>query len=370
VLLIGAGLLLRSFLHVLEVDLGFRPSQAAVIKVDYDDDNSAERRGVILQEMLRNIDSIPGVETAGVADMLPLGRNRSWGFEAKGHTYGKDEIRAALVRIVTPGYLRAMGMQIRDGRDFTWRDGAKSEHVVIINQAAARRYWPGENPVGRIALVNGDTRVIGVISDVREHSLESSAGPEMYLPMTQADPEGAELVIRTKLPPEALASSVMKTLRALNPSQPASEFRPLSHIVARAVSPRRFFVLLVGSFAIVGLILAALGIYGVISYSVTRQTQEIGIRMALGATAGQVQRGVVSRALRLAVTGIAFGTVASFTVAKSIETLLFGTRPTDPATFSGIVLLIGLVALVAGYVPAWRASHIDPMIRAAQQLAL
>jgi predicted permease len=362
VLLVGAGLLLRSFLHVLEVDLGFQPSQAAVIKVDYDDDNSAERRGVILQEMLRNIDSIPGVETAGVADMLPLGRNRSWGFEAKGHTYGKDEIRAALVRIVTPGYLRAMGMQVRDGRDFTWRDGAKSEHVVIINQAAARRYWPGENPVGRIALVNGDTRVIGVISDVREHSLESSAGPEMYLPMTQADPEGAELVIRTKLPPEALASSVMKTLRALNPSQPASEFRPLSHIVARAVSPRRFFVLLVGSFAILGLILAALGIYGVISYSVTRQTQEIGIRMALGATAGQVQRGVVSRALRLAVTGIAFGTVASFAVAKSIETLLFGTRPTDPATFTGIVLLIGFVALVAGYVPAWRASHIDPMI--------
>jgi predicted permease len=362
VLLVGAGLLLRSFLRVLDVDLGFQPSRAAVIKVDYDDGNNPAHRGAILREMLRKIDSIPGVESAGVADMLPLGRNRSWGFKAKGKTYPTDEDLSALVRIVTPGYLSAMGMHLREGRDFTWQDAPKSPQVVILNEAAARRFWPGEDPVGRIALMNGDTRVVGVISDVREHSLELSANPEMYLPITQAGPEGAELVVRTKVQPEALASSVMRTLRSLNPSQPAAEFRPLQQIVDHAVSPRRFFVTLVASFAVLGLILASLGIYGVISYSVTRRTQEIGIRMALGATAPQVRFGVTAKALRLAFAGVALGTIGSFAAAKSIASLLFGTRPTDLATFVGIVLLLCLVAFVAGYIPARRASRIDPMI--------
>ena len=304
VLLVGAGLLLRSFLRVLDVDLGFQPDRAAVIKVDYDDGGNPERRGAILQEMLRNIETIPGVDAAGITDMLPLGRNRSWGLCAKGKVYPKGENLSALVRIVTPGYLKAMGMHLKDGRDFTWQDTPKSERVMILNQAAARRFWQGEDPLGRLARQNGDVRVIGVISDVREHSLEDTAGPEMYLPATQAGPEGAELVVRTKLEPAALASSVMKTLRSLNPAQPAAEFRPLQHIVDRAVSPRRFFVMLVGSFAALGLILASLGIYGVISYWVTRQTQEIGIRMALGATAPQVQRGVIGRALRLTIAGV------------------------------------------------------------------
>ena len=362
VLLVGAGLLLRSFLNVLDVDLGFQPSRAAVIKIGYDDGNSRARRGAVLQEMLRNVDSIPGIESAGITDMLPLGRNRSWGLKAKGRTYRKGEDLSALVRIVTPGYLTAMGMHLREGRDFTWQDTPKSAPVVIINEAAARRFWPGEDPVGHIAVVSGDTRVIGVISNVREHSLEVPAGPEMYLPVTQADPEGAELVVRTKLPPEALASSVMKTLRSLNPAQPAAELRPLQQIVDQSVSPRRFFVLLVASFAVLGLILASLGIYGVISYSVTRRTQEIGIRMALGATAPQVQFAVIGKALRLAIVGIAFGTIGSFAVAKWIASLLFGTRPTDPATFAGIVLLLGVVSLIAGYIPARRASHIDPMV--------
>jgi ABC-type antimicrobial peptide transport system permease subunit len=154
----------------------------------------------------------------------------------------------------------------------------------------------------------------------------------------------------------------MKTLRTLNPAQPASEFRPLQEIVDRSVSPRRFFVMLVGAFAALGLILASLGVYGVIFYSVTRQTQEIGIRMALGATAPQVQIGVIARAMRLAFAGIVAGSIASLAAARWIESLLFGTRPTDPQTFAGIFLLIGAVALVAGYIPARRASRIDPII--------
>jgi ABC-type antimicrobial peptide transport system permease subunit len=154
----------------------------------------------------------------------------------------------------------------------------------------------------------------------------------------------------------------MKTLRSLNPGQPAAEFRPLQQIVDHAVSPRRFFVLLVSSFAVLGLVLASLGIYGIISYAVTRRTQEIGIRMALGATAPQVQLGVMAKALWLALVGVALGAVTSIAAAKWIASLLFGTRPTDPATFAAIVLLLGAVALAAGYIPARRASRIDPMI--------
>ena len=363
VLLIGAGLLFRSFLRVLDVDLGFQPDHAAAIKIDYDDGGDRTRRGVILQEILRRVKALPGIEAAGVADMLPLDRNRSWGLAAKGIVESKEKNYDAFVYIVTPGYLSAMGMHLREGRDFSWQDTSKSEPVIIINEAAARREWPGENPLGHLAqgIGSGDTRVVGVIADVRESSLEDSSSPEVYVPTTQATPEGAELVVRTKLPPDALAASVMNTLRSLNPGQPATEFRPIQQLVDHAVSPRRFFVLLVAAFAVLGVVLASLGIYGVISYAVTRQTQEIGIRMALGATAARVQAGIIAKTLRLALLGIAIGTVASFAVARGIASLLFGTEPTDPATFAGMILLLSAVAFVAGYIPARRASRINPM---------
>jgi len=363
VLLIGAGLLLRSFLRVLDVDLGFQPSHAAAIKVDYDDGGSPARRGAIFQEMLRRVSVIPGIESAGVADMLPLDRNRSWGFIAKGSVYDKTKRHGAFVYVVTPGYLGTMGMRLREGRDFNWHDQPDSDPVIIINQAAARQEWPDQDPIGRLAygIGRGETTVVGVISDVRESSLENVSSPQVYIPMTQAGPEGAELVVRTKLPPGVLASSVMRTLRSLDPGQPASEFRPIQQIVDHAVSPRRFFVSLVTSFALLGLVLASLGIYGVISYSVTRRTQEIGIRMALGATAPQVQLDVIMRTARLALLGIALGTIAALGVSKAIASLLFGTEPTDPATFAAMVLLLSAVAFVAGYIPALRASRIDPM---------
>ena len=363
VLLVGAGLMLRSFLRVLDVDLGFQPSRAAAIKIDYNDGGKPARRGAILQVILRRVSAIPGIHSAGVVDMLPLDRNRQWGLQAKGRVYRAGEQAAAFVYVVTPGYLRAIGMQLRAGRDFSWQDDtASSKPAVIINQAAARYHWPGQDPVGRIALVNGgDFRVIGVISDVRESSLESGSGIEEYLMATQNEPEGAELVVRSQILPEALAPSLMRTLRAYNPEQPAAEFRPIQSIVDRAVSPRRFFVMLVGIFAGLGLLLASLGIYGVISYSVTRQTQEIGIRMALGASTERVQLGVIARTMRLVLAGIAIGTITSVVAAKSIAALLFKTEPTDPAAFAATVLLLSAVALIAGYLPARRASRIDPM---------
>jgi predicted permease len=362
VLLVGAGLLLRSFLRVLDVDLGFQPSYAAALTIDYDDGGKGAKRGVVLQEILRQVKEIPGIEAAGVTDMLPLDRNRSWGFSATGREYRKDEQQGAIVRIITPGYLNAMGIRLAGGRDFSWEDSGNTDGVVIINEAAARYHWPGENAVGRLATVNGQTKyqVVGVISDVRVSSLEGAPGPEMYLLTSTADPEGAELVVRTKLPPDVLTPSVIGTLRKLYPAQPATSFRPVQSLVDHAVSPRRFFVLLVAIFAGLGLFLAALGIYGVISYSVTRQTQEIGIRMALGAMPGQVQIAVLARTIRLALVGIAIGAIASFAASRVIASLLFKTEATDPTTFLGVVALLVAVAAMAGYLPALRATRVDP----------
>jgi predicted permease len=365
VLLVGAGLLLRSFLRILDVDLGFEPSRAASISVDYNDGGDAVKRSVIWQEVLRRVEAIPGVETAGITDNLPMSRNRSWGIQVKGKAYRKNELEDTFVYIVSPGFLNAVGMHLIKGRDIRWDDINKKEGVVIINETVARKLWPGEDPIGRMASAGGmDARVIGVVADVHESSVEGNPGWQMYLSgaAPQFGPEGAQLVVRTKLPPETLAGSVMSTLRQINPAQPATEFRPIQRLVDHAVSPRRFFVLLVAIFAGLGLILASLGIYGVISYSVTQRTQEIGIRMALGATQGRVQMGVIGKTLLLALIGIATGTVASFAISSLIASLLFGTRATDQATFLSMILLLLLVALVAGYIPARRASRINPMV--------
>jgi len=364
-LLVGAGLLLRSFLHVLDVDLGFQPSQSAAISVDYDDGGNVVKRGVILQSILARVEQIPGVETAGITDNLPMSINRSWGIQAKGHSYRKGELADTFVYLVTPGYLNAIGMHLVKGRDIQWQDTDKKQAVVIINETVARALWPGQDPIGQIAEAGGsDAQVIGVVADVHETNAETQAGWQMYLSQTapQYGPVGADLVIRTKLPPTSLGSAVMQVLRQMNPAQPATEFRPIQQLVDHATSPRRFFAILGGIFAALGLILASLGIYGVISYSVTQQTKEIGIRMALGATAGGVQLGVIAKTLRLALVGIAVGTIASLLLSREVASQLFGTSPNDPETFVGMILLLGAVALVAGYVPARRASRIDPMI--------
>jgi len=365
ILLVGAGLLLRSFLHVLDVDLGFEPSRAAAISVQIDvpdSPNAPATRWALWQNVIHQISTLPGIETAGLTDNLPLSRNRSWGIRAKGHEYRPDELPGTFVYITSPGYLTSIGMRLTRGRDFTWDDGPKSQRVVIINQTVADYLWPGQDPINRMAVVSGeDTLVIGVIANVRESGAESAPGWQMYLPASQNGPDTPYLVVRTKLPPAQLSLSVMKTLRAINPGQPATEFLPIQSLVDHAVSPRRFFVILVSIFALLGLILAALGIYGVISYSVTQRTQEIGIRMALGSSPAQVQFGVLSKTLRLALIGIALGTVASVAASRLITALLFGTQSTDPLTFLAMITILAFIALIAGYVPARRASRISPM---------
>jgi predicted permease len=365
VLLVGAGLLLRSFLRVLDVDLGFEPSRAAAISLDFDDAEKPAMRAAKWQEIVERASLIPGVEAAGISDNLPMSRNRSWGIAAEGKQKSKaQDFVPVFVYIVSPGYLKAMGMRLLQGRDISWHDIADNRNVVIINETVARRLWPGQSPIGRTALAGGaEAQVIGLIADVRETSAEENAGAQMYLPATNRfGPEGAYLVVRAKLPPTALARSVMITLRRINPGQPATEFKSIQRLVDHATSPRRFFVLLVGIFAGLGLLLASLGIYGVISYSVMRQRPEIGVRMALGATETRVQLDVIWRTMRLALVGICVGVVASLAVSRLIASLLFRTAPTDPLSFFGMVVLLGAVALVAGYLPARRASRIDPMI--------
>ncbi len=368
VLLVGAGLLLRSFLKVLDIDLGFQPAQAASIRVEYDDaaptdDARALRRRTIFEQVIARVSALPGVKAAGIVDYLPLGANRAWGTPVpQGKTFPEGALPGPLVYVCTPGYMRAMGMHLR-GRDFSWDDGPKSQTVVIINAAAARTYWPGEDALGKV-LMSGkeELHVIGVVDDVHASSVEAEKGWQIYYSAMQSGPSDAQLVIRSQVPPATLAASVLHTLRELNPNQPAAEFQPLRTIVDRAVSPRRFFMLLVGIFAGLGLLLASLGIYGVIAYGVTRQTQEIGIRIALGATRGRVQRTVMGRTLGLVLLGIVVGTVASFAAAKMIASLLFGTEPTDPLTYTGMIALLIVVALLAGYFPARRASRIDPLV--------
>jgi predicted lysophospholipase L1 biosynthesis ABC-type transport system permease subunit len=233
---------------------------------------------------------------------------------------------------------------------------------VIVNKTLARTLWPGKEAVGQIMTQDGGRRVVGVVADVRHESLESVGGSEMYLPMRQTgDYSAMNLVVRTVLAPNRLAAGVRAALRPIDPNLPVREFKPLQDLVDRAVSPRRFLVLMLAGFAGFALLLASLGIYAVISYSVNQRVQEIGIRMALGASATNLQSRILLRTLGLAALGLALGMAASRALTGTLESLLFGVTPGDPVTFIGIGALLIVVAALAGYFPARRASRIDPM---------
>ena len=255
-----------------------------------------------------------------------------------------------------------MGIPLRAGRDLSERDTPSSEPVIVINETMARRLWPGEDAIGKIVRTDKERRVVGVAGDVRHLALEQGAGMEMYLPIRQCrDFSSVDLVVRTTLPPAELASAVRAALKPIEPNLPANEFRTLQQLVDKAVSPRRFVVLLLGGFALFAVILASLGIYGVVSYSVNQRTQEIGIRMALGASATDLQMRVIMHTLGLAAVGMLLGVAASWGVARSLSGFLFGVTSTDPATFLGMLIVLTAVAIIGGYLPARRASRIDPM---------
>jgi predicted permease len=368
-LLVIAGLLLRSFINVLNVDLGFEPDHAASIQLQYDEDfskssdDAAAKRMAFFQNVLAQVSFLPGVEAAGITDFLPLGPNRGWDTpQPQGKQFAPGELPEPLVYVVTPGFVRAMGIHLH-GRDFAWSDGPQSQKVVLINASAARIYWPGEDAVGKVLMRGKEADlVVGVVDDVHEESVETATGGQIYYPASQQTPDWYQLVVRASVPPATLYSTLLQTLREINPKQPAADLKPIRTIVDRAVSPRRFFMLLVGAFAILGLILATLGIYGVISYSVTQRTKDIGVRMALGAGSGRIQREVIFTTIRFAIAGIALGTIVSVATVRLISSLLFATSPWDFRVYFGTLWCLVAVALASGYLPARRASRIDPMV--------
>jgi predicted permease len=366
VLLVGAGLLIRSLSAVLDVNMGFEPAQSATMRVDPDARvTTPEQRTAYLAEVLRRVGEAPGIQHAAITDSLPMGRNRTWGAGAKGVTYERGAYPTAFVRVVSEGYPAALGVPILAGRDLAASDTATTEPVMLINKTLADALWPGQNPIGQyIARSCGgkDRRVVGVVGDVRHLSLEQPSGNEMYMPARQCDDlAGAYLVVRSTQPISQVAGTLRAALAPIAPHLASNDFRTLQQIVDRSTSPRRFTVLLLGGFAVFALVLASLGIYALISYSVSQRTNEIGIRMALGASARDVQAGIIGQTLRLAAIGLAFGAVASYLLARGASGLLFGVTARDPQTFAGMAAVLTLVALVAGYLPARRASRIDPM---------
>jgi predicted permease len=362
-LLVGAALLIQSFLRVLDVNLGFQPERAAALRIDPSFQiSSLAQQDSFIDDALQRARAVPGITAAGLTDVLPLDGDRGWQVSGKGQVWDKNDHPEAFIRVVTDGYFEALGIPLKSGREFTASDRASSEPVVMVNETLARTLWPGHDAIGQMMTQDGGRRVIGVVADVRHGGPESLGGSEMYMPMRQTgDYAATRLVVRTALPPDSLAAGIRTALRPIDPNLPVTEFQTLQGLVDKVVSPRRFLVMLLSGFAGFALLLASLGIYALISYSVNQRTKEIGIRMALGASAGLVQRDVLAKTLRLALVGVALGTIGSFVLSKWIGSLLFGTTPTDPAIFLGVILLLCTVALVAAYIPARRASRIDPM---------
>ncbi len=364
VLLVGAGLLIRSFLRVLDVNMGFRPERAAALRIDPNSSyKTPEQKNSYYTEALHRVMDVPGIEGAGLSDSLPLGHNRSWGIAAKGVQYTPENYPGdGFPRIISDGYFHAMGIPLRAGRDFTERDTKGSLNVIILNETCARNLWPGEDPIGKIVAEDVDRTVVGVVGDVHHMALEEGSGNEFYIPMRQTQDYGTvDLVVRTSMPTTELASRLREALRPIEPDLPTANLRTLQTMVDRAVSPRRFVVWLLGGFAGFALVLASLGIYAVISYSVSQRTQEIGIRMALGASAEALQRSILFETLGLAGIGMVVGVAASWVLARTLGGLLFGVTSSDPVTFVGMPVVLTAVAAIAGYLPARRASRIDPM---------
>jgi predicted permease len=363
VLLVGAALLIQSFLHVLDVNLGFQPERAAALRIDPSSRLTipAEQNSFI-DDVLYRARSVPGIAAAGISDVLPLDGDRSWQVSGEGQVYEKNRHPEAYIRVVSDGYFEALGIALKSGREFTESDRATSEPVVMVNETLARTLWPGQDALEQMMTQDRGRRVVGVVADVHHGGPEMQGGSEMYLPMRQTgDYAAMRLVVRTALPLDSLAAGIGTALRPIDPNLPVNEIQTLQGLVDKVVSPRRFLVLLLSGFAGFALSLASLGIYALISHSVYQRTKEIGIRMALGANAWLVRRAILAQTLRLALAGVALGTLGSFALSKWIESLLFGTTPTNPAVFLGVSLLLCAVALAAAYVPARRASRIEPL---------
>lgn len=363
VLLVGAGLLVRSFARLLDVELGFRPERVEALRIDpatqFADLATAN---AWYAEALRLVRGVPGVKEAALADLLPFDGDRSWSVAGEGQVYERNQYPQAFIRVVSDSYFKTMGIPVRAGRDFAEGDAPDADRVVVINQTLARTLWPDRDPIGqRVMSGRRPLRVVGLVGSVRHDALDHGFTGEIYFPMRQfGDYAAVNLVVTTELPQSRLSAAVRGALQPLSADLPKNQWRTLQQLIDRVASPRRFVVVLLAGFAGFALVLAALGIYALVSYGVTQRTQEIGIRMALGASAGEVCAGIMGRTLRLAGIGMILGIAAAALLARSLRGLLFGVTPADPISFLGAFLLLGLVAAAGGYFPARRASRVDP----------
>jgi predicted permease len=290
-----------------------------------------------------------------------LSRDRSWGLGAQGVTYPEGQGPIGHPRIIDYRYLKTMGIAFRDGRDFSAHDRADTEKVIIINEKAAKTLWPDRNAIGQMVRFDTERKVVGVVANVRHLALEQEGGLEAYIPVAQSGSSTVDLVVRSTLAPEALMPSVRRALHSIDTTLPTSEVQALGGLIDRAVSPRRFMTSLLGAFAAGALLLAAIGIYGVVSYSVTQRRPEIGIRLALGASPGHLQRKIVRETVTLVSAGLLIGVIAAFALTRLAASMLYQLEPTDPVTFGATVGVLLTVAATAGYVPALRASRLNPM---------
>jgi len=373
VLLIGAGLLINSFLRLRNVDPGFRAENLLTMKIVLPDLKYERKiqRSAFYTDLVQRVQSLPGVRSAAVTTNLPLylqGNSISISIEGRPEPPpGQEPI--IVTRIISPGYFDTMTIPLLKGRPLTDQDTDDSPNVVVIGESMARRYWPGEEAVGkRIAVGRVKSQedwlqIVGVVKDVRQFELTADPKPQMYLTHRQYGFfDAQDLVVKTDVDPASMAGAVRKAVWEIDKDQPVSDIRPMETILADSIARQRFSMLLLAIFASVALVLAAVGIYGVMSYSVAQRTHEIGIRMALGAQTSAVLKLAVGYGLKLVAAGIGIGLVAAFALTRVMSTLLFGVTATDPTTFTLISLLLVAVAAIASYIPARRATRVNPII--------
>ncbi|HEX8184768.1 MAG TPA: ABC transporter permease [Blastocatellia bacterium] len=371
VLLIGGGLMIRSFARVQAIDPGFNPHNVLtfVVSLAGSQHSTRPQRLAFFDQLLNRIEALPSVESASAINHLPLaGDIWGLGFTIEGRPVPPPEERlAAVYRIVRPGYFKTMGAAIIKGRDFSERDRNDSPAVVIINESLARRHWPGEDPLGkRMVVTDGDDRpreIVGIVKDLKQSDWTAEPKPEMYLPHLQsAEPRYMTLVVRSASDPMTLVAAAQSEVWAIDKNLPVSQVMSMEQVISDSIEQQRFNMLLLGIFAALAMALAAIGVYGVMSYSVTQRTHEIGIRMALGAKRGDVLWMIVKQGVIITAIGVCLGLAGAFVLTRLMSSLLYGVSATDPVTFVVIPLVLTGVALGASFVPALKAAKVDPMI--------
>ena len=370
ILLIGAGLMAKSFWTLLHVSPGFRTERILTARLSLPRSRYPDNRriGGFERELLERVQGAPGVQSAGFATYLPLsGTDNGWAFFIEGRPpLPVGVYNMAKYRPASPGYFEAIGIPLLRGRAFTFADTADAPWVIIINQSMARAYWGQQDPVGqRLHFASQTWRtVIGVVGDVLHEGLDADAKPEMYVPFTQAPnlESGPTIVVRTAIDPAAAAADVRAAVSAIDRAMPVDQIETMEQLVSVSVAQPRFRTAILAAFSILALVMASIGIYGVMNYLVIQRTREFGIRLSVGATRGDVLRLVLGRAAVLIGAGLCLGLLGSVLLVRLIAKLLYGITPLDPLTFVAASILLSTVALLASYIPARQATRVDPMV--------